>query len=184
VPQPGQWTVTGENTVWQGDYLSCGVARLVTPAGEELNWDVIRGLAEDVAALVIARGGQVLLVWRHRPVVHHWGWELPGGARLRGEGAVEAAARISRAQTGWEVLEPRPVWAGWRAPAHCDQRVHLCAARAGAKVAEADGEVVADLGWFQPDQVADLLRRGDHVGDPLTFAALSWFVAQSDEGRP
>jgi 8-oxo-dGTP pyrophosphatase MutT (NUDIX family) len=47
-----------------------------------------------------ARG--VLLLWRHRFITDTWGWEIPAGRVDQGESAVEAAARETLEESGWE----------------------------------------------------------------------------------
>lgn len=111
-----------------------------------------------IAAAVIVRGGQVLLVCR-RVAEGSLRWQFPAGALEPGEVAADAAVRETREETGLEVI----------ACAVLGERVHpvtgreviyvACQAVSGT-VCVADAEEISQVTWCPVDDLAAYVPSG------------------------
>jgi 8-oxo-dGTP pyrophosphatase MutT (NUDIX family) len=95
-----QWTVHGRRTIYASAWVSLDLVDVEQSDGKRYEQHVVR-MDRPVAATVMTRGDEVLLMWRHRHVTDTWGWEIPAGRVEEGETPEEAAVRESEEETGW-----------------------------------------------------------------------------------
>ncbi|WP_350273970.1 NUDIX domain-containing protein [Kribbella sp. HUAS MG21] len=94
-----RWVIHGEGEVWTNRWLSVRRLDVEQPDGERLEYHAVR--MKDIAAAVVTRDEQVLLMWRHRFLTDTWAWEIPMGIIEPGESPEAAAARELEEETGW-----------------------------------------------------------------------------------
>ena len=133
-----------------------------------------------VAVVAVDANGRVVLVrqWRH-PAGRAL-WEIPAGTRDQDGEAVEATARR-------ELAEEAGVTAGsWRsmghaplAPAYSTEEMHFFAATdLQVGTASAAPDELLEVGWFDRDGVAELVRAGEVDVKTVTGLALAgWELA-------
>ena len=104
---PPRWQVFGERTVYDSPWVRVVRVDVQPPAGDRFEHHVLR-LQRVVMALVLSEDrSSVLMLRRHRFVTDEIGWELPGGIVDAGESGLEAAARETLEETGYEASAGR-----------------------------------------------------------------------------
>src|SRR3984957_20331200 len=122
-----QWTVRGEKTLYQDEWLDIRIADVELPDGRRLEHRLIR--TPPGAGCVTIRDGQVLLLWRHRFITGTWGWEIPLGKIDPGEDPACAASRETEEETGWRPGRLTPLLRGEPSPGISDSVHHVYLAR-------------------------------------------------------
>ena len=74
---PGEWTVHGERSIYDSEWMSLRLVDVETPSGNRFDHHVARIPAEAAATLVVMER-RALMIWRHRFVTDTWCWS-PGG---------------------------------------------------------------------------------------------------------
>ena len=69
-----QWTVHGEEPLYQDEWLDIRIADVELPDGRPVGHRLIR--TAPGAGCVVIRDAQVLLLWRHRFITGSWSWEI------------------------------------------------------------------------------------------------------------
>jgi 8-oxo-dGTP pyrophosphatase MutT (NUDIX family) len=106
-----RWTVHGERPIYESEWVNLVLTDVEVPGGERFDHHVLRMPQQAAGAVVFDPDRGVLLLWRHRFVTDTWGWEIPAGRIDPGEAPIEAAARETLEETGWEPGPLRPlVW--------------------------------------------------------------------------
>ncbi|MGH9186918.1 MAG: NUDIX hydrolase, partial [Acidimicrobiales bacterium] len=88
-----RWTVHGERSLYDSDWVSLRLVDVEIPGGERFEHHVVRGAAAAAGTVVHDSAHGVLMMWRHRFITDTWGWEIPAGRIDPGESPMEAAAR-------------------------------------------------------------------------------------------
>ncbi len=103
-----RWTVHGERTLYDNEWLRLTLVDVEIPDGERFEHHVVRAPNQAAGTVVADPDRGVLLLWRHRFITDTWGWEIPAGRIDPGETPAEAAHRETLEETGWEpgVLQP------------------------------------------------------------------------------
>jgi 8-oxo-dGTP pyrophosphatase MutT (NUDIX family) len=166
-----RWTVHGERTLYESDWLRLAFADVELPSGERFDHHVIRFPRPASAAVVIDPERGVLLIWRHRFVVDTWGWEVPAGRTDPGESPEEAAVRETTEETGWRPERLRALGAYHPVPGTLYQTFHLFVADGAEQVGEPDEDEVERVEWKPVEEVRALLRDGS-ITDGLSLVAL------------
>jgi len=52
---------------------------------------------------------EVLLIWRHRFIAGHWGWEIPAGLADEAESPRDAAIRECAEEAGYRAKDPQVI---------------------------------------------------------------------------
>jgi 8-oxo-dGTP pyrophosphatase MutT (NUDIX family) len=168
-----RWTVHGEQPVYSSEWVTVTLADVELPDGRRFPHHVLR-MPTDGVAVVVRRGDDVLMLWRHRIVTDAWGWEVPAGAVDAGESPEQAAARETLEETGWRPRGLRRL--GGYAPmsGRCDQRTHVFVADGADHVGEPEDVHEAErIEWIPAARLPDLLRSGE-ICEGYTITALAW----------
>ncbi len=166
-----RWTVHGERTLYDSDWLRLALVDVELPSGERFEHHVVRIPRPASATVVRDPQRGVLLLRRHRFVVDSWGWEVPAGRAELGESAEQAAIRETIEETGWRPGPLRSVGAYHPIPGTVDQTFHLFLADGAEQVGEPDGDEAERVEWMPVDDVRALLRDGS-ISDGLSLVAL------------
>ena len=70
-----RWTVHGERTLYDSDWVGLGLVDVEVPGGSRFDHHVVRLPHGAVGTVVHDRTRGVLLLWRHRFITDTWGWE-------------------------------------------------------------------------------------------------------------
>lgn len=173
-----QWTVHGERTVYDSPWVRVDLVDVEVPGGRRFEHHAVRATAEAVAVVVHEQGRGVLLLWRHRFITDHWGWEVPAGRIEPGESVEEAAAREVLEETGWRPGPLRPLTAYDPTPGISDHRFHVMAADSATYVGEpSDPSESERVEWVPLDEVRRMVAAGE-VSDGFALTALLWAFHQ------
>ncbi|WP_328464779.1 NUDIX hydrolase [Streptomyces sp. NBC_00448] len=159
-----EWTVHGTRTIYTSPWVSLDLVDVEPPGLERYEHHLVK--FAPVAATVLLRDDEVLLMWRHRFATGSWSWEIPSGIVENGEALPDAAAREVLEETGYRVdpglLEPL----AYNEPigGMSDARHHVFLARDGVRVADPIDTHEADrIEWHHLDAVTDMIDRREIV---------------------
>lgn len=168
-----QWTVHGERTLYDSDWVRLTLVDVELPSGERFEHHVVR-IPRPAAAVVMRREDEILLLWRHRMVTDSWGWEVPAGRTEAGESPEQAAIREAVEETGWRPGTLRRLGAYHPQPGQVKQTFHVFLAEDAEKVGEpADPDESERIEWLPEGRVRELLRDGS-ITDGFSLVALCW----------
>ena len=71
---PGEWTVHGERSIYDSEWMSMRLVDVETPSGSRFEHHVVR-MPFDAAGTLVVVDDAVLLIWRHRFISDTWGWD-------------------------------------------------------------------------------------------------------------
>jgi 8-oxo-dGTP pyrophosphatase MutT (NUDIX family) len=169
-----RWTVHGERTLYDSDWLRLALADVELPSGERFEDHVVRIPRQAAATVVRDSERGVLMLWRHRFVVEAWGWEVPAGRIEPGESAEEAAIRETVEETGWRPHRLKYLGAYHPLPGAVDQTFHVFVADGAEHVAEpTDADEAERVEWVPEREVRARLRDGS-ISDGFSLVALYW----------
>lgn len=172
-----QWTVHGERTIYDSDWVRLSLVDIEVPGGARFEHHVIRMPAKAAGTVVHDPGRGVLLLWRHRFITDTWGWEIPAGRIEAGESPEEAAARETLEETGWRPGSLRPLVTYHPSNGISDQRHHIYLATGATYVGEpTDSSESERVEWVPVDDVRRLVTTGQ-VPDGLSLTAVLYALA-------
>ncbi len=168
----------GERPIYRSEWVGLSLVDVEIPStpghpGRRFDHHVVRSRGP-AAGVVVTRGDEVLLLWRHRFITDTWGWEIPAGGVEADETSEEAAAREVLEETGWRpgplvhLFDVHPVnGAG-------DHRFDLFRARDAVHVgAPTDPSEAERIEWVPIESLRPEIRAG-RVHDGLSLNALLW----------
>jgi 8-oxo-dGTP pyrophosphatase MutT (NUDIX family) len=168
-----RWTVHGERTLYDSDWLRLALVDVELPSGERYEHHVVR-IPQPAAATVVRRRGEILLLWRHRFITDSWGWEVPAGEILKGEQPEEAAVRETLEETGWRPGPLHGLGSYFPMNGRSDQLFHAFLADGAERVGEPSDPTEAErVEWVAETRVRELLRDGT-ITDGFSLVALHW----------
>jgi 8-oxo-dGTP pyrophosphatase MutT (NUDIX family) len=174
-----RWTVHGERSLYESDWVNLRLADVELPAGERFEHHVVRAPQPAVGTVIADPDRGVLLLWRHRFITDTWGWEIPAGRVEAGEELAEAAAREALEETGWRPGPLESLFAYFPTNGLSDQAFHLFGADGAEEVgAPVDVHEAEKVAWLGTTEVVEAVRTG-LVLDGMSLTALCWCLAFS-----
>lgn len=172
-----EWTVHGERTIYDSEWMRLALVDIELPSGPRFEHHVLRMPAQAAGVVVDDPRRGVLLLWRHRFITDTWGWEVPAGRVDAGETPEQAAARETLEETGWR---PGPLDHLVSYFAHngtSDATFNVYATTDATRVGDpTDPDEAERIEWLSWDDVRAEIRAG-HVGDGLSLTALLYRLA-------
>jgi 8-oxo-dGTP pyrophosphatase MutT (NUDIX family) len=174
-----RWTVHGERSLYDSEWVRLGLADVELPSGERFEHHVVRMPAHASGVVVQDPDHDgVLLLWRHRFTTDTWGWEVPAGRIDPGETPEQAGVRETVEETGWRPGPLRRLTTYYPYNGVSDGTFHLFAADTATQIgAPADTDEAERVEWVPWRDVVAALDAG-HVGDGLSLTALLWVLAR------
>jgi 8-oxo-dGTP pyrophosphatase MutT (NUDIX family) len=172
-----RWTVHGERSLYDSEWVRLRLADVELPDGERFEHHLIR--APSPAAGVVVKDPErgVLLLWRHRFITDTWGWEIPAGKVEHGESIADAAAREVLEETGWCPGPLQSLVAYHPTNGLSDQTFHIFLAAGATEVGPpVDPHEAERIAWLPVSQLVDAVHAGA-VRDGLSLTALCWCLA-------
>ena len=167
-----RWTVHGQRTLYDSDWVKLRLADVELPDGRRLAHHVIGFPRESVGTVVLDDTDRVLLLWRHRFIPDRWGWEIPAGWTELGEAPIDAARREVEEETGWRPGPLRPLCGYDPQPGICDARFHLFTAAGAVRQGPPSDRTEAErVEWVPTGALAGLIHQGV-LRDGPTLTAL------------
>jgi 8-oxo-dGTP pyrophosphatase MutT (NUDIX family) len=185
-----RWTVHGERSLYDSEWMRLRLADVELPDGHRFEHHVVRFPRSAAGTVVRDPERGILLMWRHRFITDTWGWEIPAGRVEIDETPEQGAAREALEETGWQ---PGPLThLGTYAPSNgsSDQLFHLYRADGATYVGDpVDAYESERIAWLPVGEVRRLIAEGQ-VHDGLSLTGLLWVLALvestaglSQEGR-
>jgi 8-oxo-dGTP pyrophosphatase MutT (NUDIX family) len=170
-----RWTVCSEKPLYSDEWLDIRVADVELPDGRHLAHRLIR--TPPGAGCVVVRGGQALLLWRHRFITGSQGWEIPIGKIEPGEDPATAAARETEEETGWRPGPLRHLLRVEPTPGLSDSAHSIYLADGAERVGSPQDDFESDsVSWVPLASVPSLIDSGD-ITSGTTLAALLYLIA-------
>jgi 8-oxo-dGTP pyrophosphatase MutT (NUDIX family) len=171
-----RWHVHGETPLYRSDWVTLALADVELPSGTRFDHHVVR-MPRDASAVVMRRGDDVLLLWRHRFITDTWGWEVPAGGIDEGETAEEAAIRESIEESGWRPGPLRELGKYYPSNGLIDQAFHVFVSDGAEHVGDpTTPDEVERVEWIPLARVPELAAAGE-LGDGFSLTALLWALA-------
>jgi 8-oxo-dGTP pyrophosphatase MutT (NUDIX family) len=172
-----RWTVHGERSVYESEWVRVVLVDVEIPDGERFEHHVVR--VPNSAAGTVVRDPErgVLLLWRHRFITDTWGWEIPAGRIEPGETPAAAAAREALEETGWRPGPLRPLV--WFQPTNgfSDQAFHIFVADGATYVGDpSDAGESERVEWVTMPRLRELVRTQQML-DGLSLTAILYALA-------
>jgi 8-oxo-dGTP pyrophosphatase MutT (NUDIX family) len=172
-----QWTVHGEQTIYDSAWMQLALADVELPSGHRFDHHVMRTPSQAAGAVVHDPARGVLLLWRHRFISDTWGWEIPAGRIDPGEEAIAAAAREVEEETGWRPGPMRPLASWYVASGLTDHHFSAFVADGATRVGDpVDAFEAERVAWLSLDEVRAAIRAGE-LSDGPGLTALCYALA-------
>ena len=172
-----RWTVHGERSLYESEWMSLRLVDVEIPGGRRFDHHVVRLPRNAAGTLVRDPDRGVLLSWRHRFITDTWGWEVPAGRVEAGETPEQGAARECLEETGWR---PGPLThLTTYAPANglLDVRFDLFLADEATEEGEPSDPTESErIEWVPVERLRGEVADG-RIGDGLSLTTLLWGLA-------
>jgi 8-oxo-dGTP pyrophosphatase MutT (NUDIX family) len=169
-----RWTVHGEQSIYESDWVSLHLVDVEVPGGERFDHHVVRAPHQAAGTVVHDPGRGILLLWRHRFITDTWGWEIPAGRIDPGESPEACAARECLEETGWRPGALQHLTTYEPAVGMLDQWFHLFMAEGAVEVGEpSDPGESERIEWVTVEALKAEISAG-RVPDGLSLTALLW----------
>lgn len=174
-----RWTVHGERTIYDSDWVRLALVDVEIPDGPRFEHHVVRMPRQAAGCVVHDPERGLLLLWRHRFITDTWGWEIPAGGIDDGEAPSEAAAREVLEETGWKPGPLSPLTEFQPTNGLSDQRFHIFAARGATHVGEpSDPSESERIEWMPVEEVRRIVEDGEML-DGLSLTSVLYWLAFS-----
>jgi 8-oxo-dGTP pyrophosphatase MutT (NUDIX family) len=178
-----RWTTHKRTPIYRSEWVELWLDDVEVPGGQRFEHHVLRFPKHSNVA-VVARDGEVLLIWRHRFITDSWGWEVPGGWSEPGEDPQTTIRREIEEETGWRADSVRKLLDYNAISGIGDMHFSLFVARGAERVgAPQDVSETDRAEWKSLTEVRKLLDSG-HITDGPSVTALSYYLAVEASGSP
>jgi 8-oxo-dGTP pyrophosphatase MutT (NUDIX family) len=172
-----RWTVHGERSIYDSDWVRLTLVDVEIPDGERFEHHVIRMPHHAAGVVVHDPNLGVLLLYRHRFITDTWGWEIPAGRIEPNETPEEGAARETVEETGWEPGPLRRLVSFHPANGLSDQTFHIYTADSATHVSDpTDYGESERIAWVPILTLRDIVTEGQ-MPDGLSLTAITYALA-------
>lgn len=169
-----KWTVHGERMIYESPWVNLALTDIEIPGGARFDHHVVRMPAEAAGAVVDDPARGVLLLWRHRFTTDTWGWEVPAGRVDDGERPIDAAARETFEESGWQPGPLTPIGRYFPHNGSSDAVFNLFRATSATHVGDPiDPSESERIEWLSWTEIRAEIAAG-RIGDGLSLTALLW----------
>ena len=173
-----EWTVHGERRIYDSEWMRLALVDVELPSGARFEHHVLRMPAQASGVVVDDPARGVLLLWRHRFITDTWGWELPAGRVDAGETPIEAGARETLEETGWQPGPLEPMISYFPHNGTSDMTFNLYVATSASHVGEpADPDESERVEWVSWETIRSEIAAG-RVRDGMSLTGLLYRLAQ------
>ena len=173
-----EWTVHGERMVYDNEWMRVALVDVELPSGARFEHHVLRMPAQASGVVVDVADRGVLMLWRHRFITDTWGWELPAGRVDAGETPIEAGARETLEETGWQPGPLAPMCSYFPHNGTSDMTFNLFVATSATHVGDpTDPDESARVEWVPWDTVRSEIAAG-RIRDGMSITGLLYRLAR------
>ena len=177
VDEPGPQIRLARKPVYESDWVCLYLDTVRLPNGEVIDgYHQLHHPHESVSIVITNERGDILLTRNRRYTTGRLEWEVPAGRVETGESPEHTARRECLEETGCTLRELR--YLAWHNPSNgmSDLKMHIFAAQVDTEDAIRDTNEIEGKQWLSPQEVRDMLRRGDiHCG--VSMLALLYALA-------
>ena len=167
----------GERTLYDSEWMRLALVDVELPSGPRFEHHVLRMPAEAAGVVVDDPARGVLLLWRHRFITDTWGWEVPAGRVDDGESAVDAAARETLEESGWQPGPLTPMTRYFPNNGTTDAAFNVFLSTSATHVGEpTDPDEAERVEWLSWNTVRSEIEAG-RVRDGLSLTGLLYRLA-------
>lgn len=170
------WKMLSSETVCRALTFNVTRDHLRVPAGNELDYYVVRAKREAASIVATDDGGRVLLVQQWRHTIQRLIWEVPAGAVDDGESPQAAAVRELREESGFTVDHVDPLYTYHPAVGSMTVKFHLFAGRGLRKVGDHDPAEIHAVRLFKRSEIESMLARNEIIDGMSLTALLLWMM--------
>ncbi|WP_242614156.1 NUDIX hydrolase [Actinomadura roseirufa] len=178
-----KWTIHGERVVDENRHIRLSVASVELPTGVQFDQYVIRLPRCVMTAVLDEAGEKILLIWRHRFIIDHWEWEVPGGYADPGEDPATTAVREVEEETGWRPREVEHLFTFQPMTGSADAPQDLYLAYGADLVGKPHVDEAEAVRWVPLDEARRGIERGEIVGAATVMAVLHALAARATAPR-
>ena len=156
------WRILSEKVIHDSPWMKLTIADVRLPDGTIIEHRIVRYPGPTAGVLMHDPDTEsVLLVWRHRFITDHWGWEVPAGLGEPGESPEVAAVREAAEETGYSAVNPRPLVEIDTSSGLMDETFHCFYADRWLRVGSAEADVEsARICWIPISRLNALIQDG------------------------
>ena len=155
------WRVASERPLHVSPWMTLALAEVELPDGRRIEHRVVRYPTATAGVLVHdVHRDEVLLIWRHRFITDHWGWEIPAGLADEAESPSDAAIRECAEEAGYRAEDPQLIVSMDTSSGISDEQFYGFYARDATPVAVTDEVEVSAIQWVAVGKLSTLIRDG------------------------
>ena len=171
-----EWNVHGRRRVYGSDWVNVWLDDVEIPGGRRFEHHVLR-MPRGSVTVVVTRGTEILLLWRHRFITDTWGWEVPAGWLDDGDSPADAARREVEEETGWVPGPLTELHSYYTVPGLADHRFTIFRADGATyRGAPPDPSESSRVEWVAASDIPKLIEEGQLTDGP-SVTALSFALA-------
>jgi 8-oxo-dGTP pyrophosphatase MutT (NUDIX family) len=172
------WKTLASETVCRARTFNVTRDHVRLPAGDELDYYVVRAKREAASVVATDDAGRILLVQQWRHTMQRLIWQVPAGAVDDGETPQAAAVRELREESGYAVDYAEPLYAYHPAVGSMTVKFHVFAGRGLRKVGEHDPAEIHAVRLFERSEIEAMIARNE-ILDGMTLTALLLWMRKS-----
>ena len=169
--EKNEFEIINRELMYKGKIIDFYKDTLKTPVGDTVVWDYIdhKGAA---AVVPVDDEGNIILVSQYRNAVRKQTLEIPAGGINPGEDPLTSAVREVEEETGYEVVDVKPLTNIFTAIAYCNEIIYIYYARVGKqKQQHLDKDEFVEVKKYSLDEIKGMILDGT-IQDTKTISAV------------
>ncbi|MEM7112632.1 MAG: NUDIX hydrolase [Chloroflexota bacterium] len=146
--------------IYENPWVNLYVDKVLFPNGRLIDQHHFLDFEKEAVAVVVENAqNEILLVHAYRYITDTIEWEVPGGTMEKGETILEAAARETYEESGYETTNHRLIYTYHPLNGISNQVFHVVACQAGAQTGEFDRNEVKEFRWAAKEEVRGMIQQ-------------------------
>lgn len=166
-----EFEILNRELMYKGVIIDFYKDTLRTPTGETVVWDFIKhnGAA---AVVTVDEDDNLLMVSQYRNAIRKQTLEIPAGCINPGEDPMVSAKREVEEETGYEVVDIKPINKIFTALAYCNEIIHVYYAKVGKYIGQhLDDDEFVNVKKYTLEEVKKMIADGT-IQDTKTISSI------------